>query len=231
MKIIICVIYLLTILIIISIYLIKKNKLKMKLPIILLRILLPNVCMGFFGQIFLLLSTLFHCENGHSYISEELKCRTGSWFIYHSPFAAVAMFLHCIIAFITITLYYNSFYISKTNVIQRTNTKADICFLFTKIIINLLFALDKKKESEHWVILFILIIVTGYNAYTQLFFKNRLNVELMILIIIFSLILFFGYFTLFIGQIFNNLGYNGSIFLYFLSLILIFVFFFILQKK
>ena len=165
----------------------KKNKLKIKLPIILLRILLPIISMGFFGQIFLLLSTLFHCENGHSYISEELKCRTGSWFLYYSPFAAVAMLLHCIIAFITITLYYKSFFVSKTDVIQRTNTKADICFLFTKIIINLLFALDKQKESEHWVVLFILIIVTGYNAYTQMFFKNRLNVKLMILLLFINL--------------------------------------------
>jgi hypothetical protein len=64
-----------------------------------------------------------------------------------------------------------------------------------------------------------------------MFFKNRLNVKLMILIIIFSLILFFGYFTLFIGKIFNSLGYNGSIFFYFLSLILIFTFILFYRKN
>ena len=162
---------------------IKKNKLKFMWPIIIiLRFCLPIISIGFFGQIFLFLTTLFDCQNGHSYISEELKCRTGDWFIYHSPFIAIAMCLHLILALLTNTLYYKSLFIlSKSDILQKTNSIPDISLLFTKLLIILLFVLDKQEESEHWAILFFLMILTGFNAYINIHYKNRLNLILMLL--------------------------------------------------
>ena len=232
MKIILFMIYLLVIFIIILLYQIKKNKLKFIWPIIILRICLPIVSIGFFGQIFLFLCTLFDCQNGHSYISEELKCRTGDWFIYHLPFVVVAMPLHFILALITNTLYYRSLFIrSQSDVLKKTNSIPDICLLCTKVIIIFIFVFDKGEESEHWALLFLLMVLTGFNAYINIYYKNRLNLLLMLLNIIFSLILFFGFFTLFIGKIFKFLGYNGSIFFYFLIIVIIFLFIIFFKNK
>ena len=232
MKIILFIIYLLVIFIAILLYQIKKNKSKFMWAIIILRICLPIVSIGFFGQIFLFLCTLFDCQNGHSYISEELKCRTGDWFIYHLPFVVVAMPLHFILALITNTLYYRSLFIrSQSDVLKKTNSIPDICLLCTKVIIILLFTLDKQEESEHWAIIFLLMILTGFNSYTIIYYKNRLNMLLMLLNTIFSLLLFFGFFTLFIGKIFKFLGYNGSIFFYILIIVIIFLFIIFIKNK
>ena len=84
-------IYFLVILVIYSIYKIKKNNLKVIWPISVIRFCLPICCIGFFGQITLILSTLFNCTNGHNYISENLPCREGSLFLYLSPFIFIAI--------------------------------------------------------------------------------------------------------------------------------------------
>ena len=67
------IIFILTIIIIVLIYLIRMKKLKYKWPIIILRIGLPNVSLGLFGPIFLCYSTLLDCQDGHTYISNELQ--------------------------------------------------------------------------------------------------------------------------------------------------------------
>ena len=114
------------------------------------------------------------------------------------------MTLHFILTLITNTLYYKSLFIeSKSDILKKINSILDINLLCTKIIIILLFILDKQEESEHWALLFLLMILTGFNAYINIYYKNRLNLLLMLLNIIFSLLLFFGFFTLFIGKIFK----------------------------
>ena len=96
------------------------KKLKYKWPIIILRIGLPNVSLGFFGPIFLCLSTLFDCQDGHTYISTELKCRQGNWYIIHLPLVIIAMVFHFIIALITNLLYYKSIFdFSKSDVLKK----------------------------------------------------------------------------------------------------------------
>ena len=232
MKIIPFLIYLSTIIIIYFIYRIKKKMLTINWPIMILRIYLPICSIGLFGQIFLFLMTLFDCQDGHSYISTELACRTGDWFIYHSPFVIIALIFHILLALLTNSLYYKSLFIlSKSDVLVKTNSIPDIIFLFTKIIIIVLFVLDKQDEKEHWAILFILLLITGFNAYINLYFKNRLNIKLMLLNIIFSLILFFGFFNLYIGKILQFLGFNGSFYSFILEIICILAFILLYKNK
>ena len=140
--------------------------------------------------------------------------------------------LHFILALITNTLYYRSLFIrSQSDVLKKTNSIPDICLLCTKVIIIFIFVFDKGEESEHWALLFLLMVLTGFNAYINIYYKNRLNLLLMLLNIIISLLLFFGFFTLFIGKIFKFLGYNGSIFFYFLIIVIIFLFIIFFKNK
>ena len=209
-----------------------KNKLKIIWPIIILRCFLPILCFGFFGQIVLFLFTLFDCQNGKSYVSSRMSCRTGYAYLFIKPFNIVSILLLFPLSLITNTLYYKTLFVqSKSDALKKTNSIPDIILLFTKTIIILLFIYDKQKESEHWAILFILMIVTGLNAYSNIFFKSRLNISLMQLNIILSIILFLGYFTLFIGKIFKSLGYNGSIYLYLIYIVSVFAFLYFYSKK
>ena len=216
MKFIPCIFFILTTIITILVYQIKKKIMVFKWLIIILRIILPIISFVFFGPILVFFSTFFDCQDGHAYVSVELKCRTGNLYYLHLPFVVIAIFFHFIIALITNTLYYKSiFRMSRSDALKKTNSIPDIFLFFTKAIIIILFILEQGEEKDHWCYLFILILVTGFNAYVQIYYKNRLNIALLILNITFSIILFFGYFTLFIGKIFKSLGYDGGIFFIF----------------
>ena len=91
MKLFPLIIYLLTILIIYSSYTIGKNKKKIMWTIPILRICLPIISIGLYGQIFLFLLTLFDCNNGKSYVAPEKNCKTGTNYIVHSPFVSLAI--------------------------------------------------------------------------------------------------------------------------------------------
>jgi len=146
-------------------------------------------------------------------------------FKYISPFALIAIILYVFIALLTNLLYYKSIFIQTYNdALQKSSPVPDISLLFTKIAIILLFILDNNDEKEHWAILFFLISFTGINLYINIKYSHRLNKILSKLTIIFALITFIGFFTLFIGKVFKSLEYNGSIFLFFILIILILFF-------
>ena len=194
-------------------------------PIKYLQYALPILCFGFYGQIFLLFTTVFYCIENDSPTTPYLQCND-SWFNNFKPFAGLAMFLHFIIAFITNNLYYQpSFVNCKTDLLQKTNSFPDVVFLFVKVIIITLFILDKGEEKEHWTIICFLILVTGINAYFTLFYQNRKNIVLLNLNNIFCLILFTGFIILLIGKITKSWNFNGSIFLLASLVTIIFIFF------
>ena len=217
-SIIISLIYALTGLILYTTYKIKNNnKLRMTWAIEIIRFFLPIISMGFFGQIFLFLTTTFDHQNGYS--------------LYY-PLSIIAMILHIIISFITNSLYYKSiFIISNSDVLKKTNCFADLSLFMMKIFIIILIIIDKQKNTSRWEILLLLVVITGFNAYINLNYQNKLNVILLLLNIIFSLIVFNGFFCLFIGYTFTYLDFNGSIYLFFVGIICIFVFILFLKKK
>ena len=199
---------------------------RIKYLISFLRFMLPVMSFGFFGQVFLLLTTFFDCQNGNSYFSTQLKCRTGNWFIYFYPFIILAIILHILVAFLTNLLYYKSVFVpSNSDVLQKATSMPDISLTISKIGIILTFIFDNSEEREHWAMLFFLILFSGINAYINIFYNLRFNKLILMLNVIFSLISFVGFFILFLGKVFKSLGYDGSIFLYSIIIIIIFFFF------
>ena len=178
-NIVIILIYILTILIIIMSYKIKKKKYYYFL-LTILKVCLPFFSICFFGQFFLLLTTIFDCQNGFSYVSKELVCRSGIWFTIDAPLAGIAMVLLIILSLITNILYYKSSFLKNgSDILKKTNCYPDVMLLLTKIIVISLFVLDNGKEDEHWAILFFLIIITGINALCNYKYQNRLNKNLI----------------------------------------------------
>ena len=134
MIIIPAIILLLTILIIYLCIMIKKDRLNIMWPISILRFCLPIISISLFGQIFVFFMTLFDCQDGHSYVSPKLPCKSGNVLLYFYPFIIIIMILLFIIAFITNALYYKSlFLISKSDVLKKTNSIPDIVFYSPKL--------------------------------------------------------------------------------------------------
>ena len=214
LNLLIILIFLTTILIIIMIFKIKKKKIYY-IPLSILKLCLPFFSVCFFGQIFLLLRTIFDCQSGFAYVSKELVCRKGIWFSIDAPLAGIAMVLLIILALITNTLYYKSSFVKNgSDILKKTNCFPDIMLLFTKICVISLFVLDGGNDDEHWAILFFIIFITGTNALFNYKYQNRLNKGLVYINNIFCFMPFLGFCSLFIGKIFSFLDFNGSIFLF-----------------
>ena len=107
---IIFLIFFMAILIIIMIIIITK-KIKIFWPIKLLRYLLPFFSITFFGQTFLTLVTVFDCTGGHSYVSEDKKCRSGSLYLFIMPLIIISIIFLFLISIITNLLYFRPVFI------------------------------------------------------------------------------------------------------------------------
>ena len=167
------------VLIIIMSYRIKVRKTNILWPITFLKIYLPFFSGLFYGQIFLLLTTIFDCQNGSSYVSKDLSCKSGEWFSIESPLAIIAIIFHVIIAFMNNTLNYKSIYTKNgSDVLKKTNYYSDISLLLTKIGVITLFSLDDCDEDNHWAILFFLILFTGSNMICVFLYQSRQNKNL-----------------------------------------------------
>ena len=157
----------------------------------------------FFGQIFLVLTSIFYCREEESYESPYLHCLEGLWIYSLKPAVVLGMFLQIIIGFITNSLYYTQFFEKeRSDLLKKIGTFPNVIFMFIKIAIMILFVSVTGAESEHWPMLLFLAFITGLNAYSNFFLRNRMNKILMQLNKTFSLITFLGYLNLLIGKIF-----------------------------
>ena len=229
MQTICVVIMLVEILIFFMIYRIYNNLLNILWPLTIIRIFISFFFVTFFGHILLYFITLFYCDQGHAYISNKLPCR-GQWYLNHIPSVLISMALLIKTTLLTNLLYFKSpFSLSTSDILKKKNTIPDISFSLTKIIINIIFVLGKRIENKPWIIILLLLLVSGANAYINFFYANRMNKKLALFSIILSLMTFNGYFTLLVGNILKSFNFNGSI--YFYALISIITIFIILYYK
>ena len=87
---------------------IKNKKLNILWPIIILKISLIFMSNTFFSQSFLSLLSIFDCVDGHSFISDKLKCRSGLWFYVLGTLSLIAIIIQALIAIITSALYFTN---------------------------------------------------------------------------------------------------------------------------
>ena len=208
-------------------------KKKLLVPIKILRVLLPLISYFFFGQFFAFFISLFYCKKDESFESPYLQCLTGLWIYSLAPTAIIAMIFQIIIGFITNTLYYKPiFNNSDSDILKKTDTLPEIIYMFTKIIVFLLFISDKGLEGEHWAMLSFLILVTGTNAYFTISYQHRQNKIIMLTCNILSMCPFLGFVSLFIGKIIKSyIEFNGVLYLIILCFIIIFIYFLFLKKN
>ena len=200
---------------------IKYRKIKRLWFVDILKITLPIISYFFFGQIFIVLTSIFYCRKEESYESPYLHCLEGVWIYSLEPAAILGIILQLIIGFITNSLYYTQYFEKKrSDLLTRIDTFSDVVFMITKVSIMLLFISDKGKETEHWPMLLFLVFITGLNAYANFFFRNRKNKILLKLNNTFALITFLGYSNLLIGKIFLFFHFNGLVYLFICDLII-----------
>ena len=105
----------------------------------ILKYTLPIISYFFFGQIFIVLTSVFYCRKEESYESPYLHCLEGIWIYSMKPAAILALILQIIIAFVTNTLYYIQYFEKKSSdLFKKIDTFPDVVFMIMKMAIMLL---------------------------------------------------------------------------------------------
>ena len=231
LSILILFIFFVIILSIFMIFRIQYKKLNILWPIFLLKIILPFISYSFFGQIFLLLTTIFDCNGKRNRICSSLACKSGLWFNIFGPLSIISIFFECLISIITIILYFKPFFFIGSDILKKTNPVPDLTLILIKIGMNSLFILIDKNEDKQWMNLFVSILFTGINAFINIKYQNRANKKLKLLNNIFSLSLFAGFISLAVGKMLIELQFTGSIYLFLSSVVLIILFFSLYKNR
>ena len=201
-------------------------------PVSILRIALPIICKTFCGQIFVLLLSTFKCIHSDIlYYAAVVECDTGTWYYFILILGCISLIIQIILSYVTISLYYHCDFVYEAgDVLKKNNPIPDIVFLFNKIIIIITFMFDEGNTGEHWPILFALVAITGFNAYSNIFMQNYHNEIIKKLYYFFSLFLFWGFASLLISNIFKSLNFTGAFYFFLFGTVLIF-FYCILYKN
>ena len=203
----------------------KAGKYNILWPICILKYCLPIICKTFFGQIFILLISAFKCPEGRLYYNSKASCTIGTWFYVGVPISCFAIIIQIILSYVTISMYYQADFISEgNNLLKKRSSISDIIFLMNKIIFIIMFGFDKEKEYEHWGIIFVVCLITGINVYGTLFLQNYENIIIKKLNYFYCLFLFWGFFSLLIGKIFQSWEFNGAIYLFIFGILLILIY-------
>ena len=199
------------------------NKQISKLVISILTFVIPMISTTFFGQIFYTLLSIFDCNyvTNSSFFSESEECLQGMWFNIESIFCIIAMICLFCIAYVTNSIFYIPMCLKGSN--KKIHSLNDVIFLFTKIIINILFSCF-RNNSDTYIILILCNLVTWFHFYFISVYQGYSNQNFAFVNIYFSLALFWGYFCLLVGKLIKELiFFNGTSYLYFIGIILLFI--------
>jgi hypothetical protein len=120
-----------------------------------------------------------------------MDCRSGTWYYYGYPITIIAIIIQVILAYLTVSMHYRpDFYVGGDNLLEKRCSFPDVIFLFSKILILVIFIFDTQSESEHWPMLSVISFITGLNAYGTLFLQYYENKIIKKLNYFYSLFLF-----------------------------------------
>ena len=125
-------------------------------------------------------------------------------------------------------IFYNPMCLRVKN--KKIHSLTDVFFFFTKIILIALF-LFLRNVKDNYPLLITSIFFTGINAYYLIAYQGYSNKTLFFINTFLGLILFWGFVCLFISQIFNSFGFNGTCHLFVTGIFLILLYVYYLTKR
>ena len=198
-------------------------------PIYILQFIIPFISSNIFCQIFYTLLTPFFCsDNNHSFFDKSYKCRKGVWFDIQAPICIISIIILFIISYITNLIFYNPMCLRAKN--KKIHSLTDVFFFFTKIILMSLFLIF-RNANDNYPLLILSLFFTGINAYYLIAYQGYSNKTLFFINTFLGLILFWGFVCLFISQIFNSFGFNGTCHLFVTGIFLILLYVYYLTKR
>ena len=187
------------------------------------QLIIPLISSSFFGQILYALLTIFYCDyhTNSAFFSEEEECLQGIWFTIESILCVISIICLFFIAYVTNSIFYNPMCLKARN--KKIHSLNDVIFLFTKIILNVLF-ISLKNVKDTYPLLISCNLITGINYYCLSVYQGYFNKNYAFVNVYLSLVLFWSFICLFLGKIFNSLfDFNGSMYLLVIGMVLLFL--------
>ena len=206
------------------------NNLQSLWSIYILGFIFPFISSSFFGQIFYTLLTVVTCEDNsdYSYFSSSYKCLEGIWFYVQAPLSMISIIILFVISYITNLIFYNPMCLRAKN--RKIHSLTDVIFLFTKIVMNILFIFF-RNVNDNYPLIILSIITSGINFYFLSIYQGYSNKNIFFINNFLALSLLWGFISLFLGKILNSLiGFNGTSYLFLISIILILIYVFYKSK-
>ena len=189
----------------------QKKKLFNSIMIDIVKVIIPLYSTSFFGQIFNALLTSNKCINNYSFYDSNKKCKQGFLFLFQEIISLTSLIFLCIISLFTISVYYIPILFKGNNIIKKVSSVPEQVFFFNKILIITFFHIEdifkeKNKYINDWLMLVVLSVFTGINAYFSFVYNNYENKKILLINNILSFQLFWGFFSLLIGMMFINIS-------------------------
>ena len=193
----------------------RKEKYFKNIFINILKVFIPLFSISFFGQIFNGLLSATKCENNFSFYDLNQKCNEGILFLIQEILSIISIICLLIIALFVSSIFYIPIIFKGKKELRKISTIPEQILLLNKIIIIFLFYIEdylneRKKSINQWLIIFILVILTGINAYFSFIYKNSKNKSLSLINNVMSLLLFWGFCSLLFGLILKYIYYSNT---------------------
>ena len=195
----------------------RKRFFNIKLPIKIIRIIIPLASNTFLLPIFFIFLSTFDCtKDGNSNYSDDLKCKSVIYYI-NSIISVISILLFIPINFLSITIYYEYDFESSNNICSKTTSKPEVFLCFTKIFLTIIFTSFDANEESHIFLIITCNILTFFLMYLNFNYPRYNNVFLIFMHQFLSLSLWWASFILFFGKVTKNMLFDGCLGIFFIT--------------
>ena len=195
----------------------KKKYSILKVPIQIVRIIIPLTSTTFFLPIFFIFMSAFDCTKKKTNLyTDELKCFSLIYYI-NCIISIISLLLFIPINLIALSIFYEYSLGNSKNVLSKTTSKPDFFFAVSKIIVTVIFVALDGDEDIHYVLIITLNVFTFLNMCYNFLYPRFNEVILIFMNQFLSFTLWWASFILLIGKFTRHKKFDGCMGIFFVT--------------
>ena len=219
-----------SIIIIYTLFKFYKNENNVIYPVKILTKVFPYTSTFFFLPIIFTLTSIIKCSEDQTNIfSNELKCYNIIYYL-NSGISIINIILFSLFNIVYLMLGYDYSFSGNLNVLSKSNSKPDVFFGISKIVLTIFFIFIGNSENSHYFLISICVFVSLTLMYLNFIYPRFNNYTLVFMNQFLSLSFFWASFILLIGRFNLKKNFNGCLGIFF-STVPIFFLILIFKKK
>ena len=195
----------------------KKKYSILKVPIKIVRVIIPLTSTTFFLPMFFILMSAFDCTKRKTNLySDELKCFSLVYYI-NCGISLISLLLFIPINLIALSIFYEYSLGESNSLLSKTTSKPDVFFAVSKIIVTVIFVALDGDEDIHYVLIITLNIFTFLSMCYNFLYPRFNQVILIFMNQFLSFTLWWASFILLIGKFTRHKKFDGCMGIFFVT--------------